>query len=235
MGQSASSTTSCSVATINGLLAACLLDPKVGREHILSFRIQSIHPPRAGLDRLNSRYDLKNTRVQFLCALFVRPSAHQGRTGLDTGVAVCLSVCVSCPSVCLSDMRMYVCVCVFLCVSCSSVRPPIWAGPNRIGFVVCLFVCNVRPSVSLICVCHVMCVMFVRPSAHLGRTGLDCFFGLSDCCVCVLCAMTIFCCASIFILCAYAISSSVRPIICSVAGFDGHGGQTKHHCHLQWI
>ena len=148
MGQSASSTTSCSVATINGLLAACLLDPKVGREHILSFRIQSIHPPRAGLDRLNSRYDLKNTRVQFLCALFVRPSAHQGRTGLDTGVAVCLSVCVSCPSVCLSDMRMYVCVCVsfYVCHVRPSVHP---SGPDRTGLVlwsVCLCVMSVRLS-----------------------------------------------------------------------------------------
>ena len=40
VGQSASSTTSCSVWTISGLLAACLLDPGVGWEPIIMlFRI----------------------------------------------------------------------------------------------------------------------------------------------------------------------------------------------------
>ena len=92
LGQSASSTTSCSVGTISGLLAACLLDPGVGREHILLF---SLIYPSARLGRIGLIelcYD-KKVCVQFLCALLVRPSTHQGRTGPDTGFEVCLSVC----------------------------------------------------------------------------------------------------------------------------------------------
>ena len=122
-----------------------------------------------------------------MCVMFVRPSAHQGRAGPDWFCG--LSVCVSCPSVCLSDTHVCVCVCVILCVSCLSVRPPIWATPDRTGFVVCLSVCHVRPSVSLIrvCVCVCVCVSFyvchvcpsVRPSGpdrtRLPSAAIFCF------------------------------------------------------------
>ena len=169
--------------------------------------------------------------------LFFCPSAHLGRTGPEWFCG--LSVCVSCPSICLSDTRMCVCVCVchFMCVM--FVRPSAHLGRTGPDWFCGLSVCVSCPSVCLsdmcvcVCVCHVMCVMFVRPSAHLGRTGP--FFLVCLIVVCVLCVMTIFCCASIFILCAYAISNSVRPIICSVASFDRHGGQTEHRCNLLWI
>ena len=114
--------------TISGLLAACLLDPKVGHgtgedmvpvrtwsggvhgtgeDMLLACSIQgwvgniSIRP--SGPDWTDCIFVMikKHTCVQFLCALFVRPSTHQGRTGPDTGFEVCLSVCHVRPSVSL--------------------------------------------------------------------------------------------------------------------------------------
>ena len=65
-----------------------------------------------------------------------------------------------------------------ICSECLSVRPPIKAGPDRTGFVVCPLVCHVRPSVSLthacviLCVCVYVCVS-VRPTGP-DRTGSVC-------------------------------------------------------------
>jgi hypothetical protein len=70
---------------------------------------------------------------------------------------------------------------VQFCSECLSVRPPIEAGPDRTGFVVCLFVCHVRPSVyqtdrtgldEIVCVSMLSCPS-VRPSG-LDRTGSRC-------------------------------------------------------------
>ena len=108
---------------------------------------------------------------------------------------------------------MCVCVCVISCVSCLSVRPPIWAGPDRTGFVVCLSVCHVHPSVSLIrvCVCVCVCVMFVHPSTHLGRTGPDWFCGLSVCVSCPSVCLSDMCVCVCVMLCVSCLS--VHPPI----------------------